>query len=262
MVVEKYLHDIIIHTNYAYYAAAEIDLSGTFAMLMYPQEFSLFTSFIVRSSITVEVISFARNKLNFSVLGEDFMIHVITSNHIPVKSIRQYNDNFILCHHHTEAVPLPFSKTKMKHIFQIYHQDGVDAGEEDYKNTIDLNYSFFPVPIITECLNMILQSIMGFYAAEKMRVENSDDSEDSEEETVVIVACNPEWNRQVVKYLNDGFKSRKIPVECLDIYRHFSIVNTDKLTAMVKNILGSEFVYADEPISFSYALDRALIGMG
>lgn len=190
------------------------------------------------------------------------MIHVITSNHVPVKSIRQYNDNFIICHHRTELSLLPFSKTKMKHVFQIYYQDGIDVDEEDYKNTVDLNYSFLPVPEITECLDMILQSIMGFYAVEKMRVENSDDSADSEEETVVIVACNPEWNRQTVKYLNEGFKSRKIPVECLDVFRHFRMSNAEKLATMVKNVLGSDFVYADEPISFSYALDRALIGMG
>ena len=58
------------------------------------------------------------------------MIHIVTSNPVAVKSLKDYNDNFIICHLQ-EKMLLPFANATMGFYFKVYHQDGMILDDFD-----------------------------------------------------------------------------------------------------------------------------------
>lgn len=185
------------------------------------------------------------------------MLHIITSNAVPVKNIKEYNDNFVICHLFQKEMNAPFSRMKMKYDFHVFHQDEMEFDQEEYMNSADMEFHFNPEPDITESLKAIIQTIDSYN--EKYNGKDGED-EDNPEEFQVIVACNKQWNKQVVKYLRQRFHDKGLDITPLDIYEYFGIVNIDKLKNMIQSALGSEFVYPEDPVSFSYALYMTFAG--
>lgn len=181
------------------------------------------------------------------------MINIITSNIIPITSIKRYNNDFMFCHHYKRRVLLPFNETKVKHIFQIFHQTDMDCDVESYTNSTELEFNFIQKPTMLECLDDIASALCEQFDHQK--------DDDNPEEIMIVVACDISWNNQVVSYLNKALQSRGIDTTCLNLYQYLRIADYDKIKTMMKNILGSEFIYPEDPISFSYAIDRALIGL-
>lgn len=185
------------------------------------------------------------------------MLHIITSNAVPVKNIKEYNDNFVICHLFQKEMNGPFSRMKMKFDFHIFHQDEMEFDQEEYMNSADMEFHFNSEPDITESLKAIIQTIDSYN--EKYNGKDGED-EDNPEEFQVIVACNKQWNKQVVKYLRQRFHDKGLDITPLDIYEYFGIVNIDKLKNMIQSALGSEFVYPEDPVSFAYALYMTFAG--
>ena len=181
------------------------------------------------------------------------MIHIITSNNVPARSIKEYVDNFELVHMFKIFVPTPFIDGQVRNCFHIYHQPEMDLDQSEYVDNMQFKYSFFPSPLITSALDNIADSIQSKYE------ENQ--KSNSVEEMMVLVACKYAWNQQVCTYLNQYFSSYHMELECLNIYKYMKCASEESLKKIIQNILNSTYVYPEEPISFAYALNQAIASM-
>lgn len=179
------------------------------------------------------------------------MLFIITSNIIPVKSIRDYNDNFILTQLFQKELAGPFAKVRMKYDFHIFRQDEMELEQDEYMNSVDMEFHFNPIGTIAQALDSMVETIEVYN--EKYNGNNGED-EDNPEQFQVVVACDKSWNNQVVRYLRDAFHEKGLDIEPLNLFTYFNIVNYDKLKTMIQSVVGSEFIYPEDPISFSYAL--------
>ena len=182
------------------------------------------------------------------------MIYLLTSNILPIRSIREYNDNFIISLLH--VVPFaPLTNGKMKYVYDIFHQSEMEM-DDQYTNQTDIEFHLHPVATIEEALVSISQQIKG---TEEM-IQSRD--EDSQEELVFGVCCDYAWNGQVVKYLNNLFgEMDNCEIQCLNLYTYLKIPSVEAMSRTLKNSLGTEFVYPEEPVAFGYALHTAIGGL-
>lgn len=180
------------------------------------------------------------------------MIRLITSNIIPIRSIKDYNDNFIICYLHTSLIT-PHNPPKTKYIFEIYYQTDMLIDEEETDHEMVFNYH--PVSTITEALDKIADFVQ--YEVET----EMDKDEDLRDEVTVGVCCDYSWNTQVVKYLNSNFADHELEFECLNLYQYLKIVRVERLVQTLKGALGTEFIYPEDPVNFGYALHLGLAGL-
>ena len=160
------------------------------------------------------------------------MIHIITSNSVPVRSIYDYIDNFQIVHHTKRPVPVPFSDMIMKHVFQVYIHE-MDS--------------------IVHSLDEIANGIIDQWKKEKASGE--------EEETIIVVACSPEWNHAACRYLDKRIQAKGLDTGCMNLYKTLHVMSTESMKKIVSNTLNTDMIYPEEPVPFAYALDRALIGL-
>ena len=181
------------------------------------------------------------------------MINIVTSNIIPIKSIYNYNDNFIICHLHTVTHPFPYSVPKLKYLFDIYHQDEMIMDDSDsYASDEDMEYRYHPVASITEALNQIAEDVIQFESDELEK------DEDLQQEITLAVSCDYPWNKQVIKYLNNQFTDHDSDLTCLDIYNYMKIGSIERLGTTLKSMLGTNYIYPEDPIAFGYAIYQAV----
>lgn len=177
------------------------------------------------------------------------MLHIITSNHIPINNIKTYTNNFVLTHLYRRNIPIPTKIPRTKLSFNIFHQPEMELDQDSYRDTVDMEFHFNECPDLTSSFDQIGESICSQY--EKCFVADTDDSP---EEFQIILACDKTWNQQGVKYLNSFFKEKGLDISVMNLYTYYGIVNYDKLKTLIQSVLNSEFIYPDDPISFSYAL--------
>lgn len=201
------------------------------------------------------------------------MLHIITSNRIPVSSLKDYTENFIICHKSKTAINVPYRDIAFQHQFSIYIQSGMESQieSEDYISTIEEKFEEYQAKCISDVLEDIGGKISSNLLCENSRLaahrEGAGEADRKlVEEPMIICACDPSWNRMVHSYLNNYFKKHLlakhgIAVECLNLYAYLKMVNDDTIKRMLKNILNTDFIYPEEPVSFSYALDRAMVGL-
>lgn len=182
------------------------------------------------------------------------LIHIITSNGVPVSGIEHYVDNFMIVHHYTRTVRAPYNESRQKHIFQTYLQPEMEVEEDDFKDTPTLEFHLHEVPLVKSALDEIAAAIYEQWKKER-------DAGDGDVETMIICACKMSWNRTCVSYLNKRLKARGMDVECMNLYVALRASSEDKLKEIMKSVLGTDFIYPDDPVSFAYAVDRALIGL-
>lgn len=192
------------------------------------------------------------------------MFHVITSNGIPIRSIRDYIENFVLVHMYTTE--LKFGRKPItKFIFDIYHYDGLDENELQpegcvYTSSTEYEYNFIPVAGILPALDMITATVLRFTQSsldgnDSVPLSGTNDTTDT-----VAIAVPYEYSNQIRKYLDDQFVDHSSDIEALDMLRYMKFVKLDRLSASLKTLLNTEFVYQDEPISFAYSVYLGLIG--
>lgn len=185
------------------------------------------------------------------------MLHVITSNHIPINNIKTYTDNFVLTHLYQKSIGVPTRIPRTKLSFNTYHQPEMELDQESYRNTVDMEFHFNEYPDLTQSITQIAEVIMSSY--KKTNITSDDENaEDLSEEYQVIIACDKHWNQQVVKYINTIFEENGVDITAMNLYTYYNIINYDKLKTMIQSVLNSEFIYPDDPISFSYALYQFL----
>ena len=78
---------------------------------------------------------------------------------------------------------------------------------------------------------------------------------------IIAVACSEVWNPQIVRYLDERFAYEEVNISCLDMYKYNGIVRKDRLVNIMKKSLGSEFIYPDDAVAFSYAVMQFLMGI-
>lgn len=181
------------------------------------------------------------------------MIYLLTSNAIPIKSIRDYNDNFVLSLLHTEVSKVHRKQTKF-YQYDIFFQEEMDTeefGKSDSNVTIDLH----EYPDITTSLDRIAEMLI---TAENRQLARD---EDLAEEITLAICCDYDWNQQVVKYLNEYFAEQGSNLTAINLYRELHVASKDRLATTLKTVLNSEFIYPDDPIAFGYALHYALGGL-
>ena len=184
------------------------------------------------------------------------MIHLITSNQIPIKDIKQNADNF--CFVKTKIM---ISKVEIyeKTIFdfKIFYHDGMDMTEWEniYQSsplpTARLMYDFEPSPAIIAALDSIADEILQSYEIFKA-------NDPSDEDFMIGVACYSKWNQQIVSYLDKKFRGTDL--SCFNLYRSLHITKTTELANIVKNVLQINYVYSEDPIAFAYAIYKAFFG--
>ena len=191
------------------------------------------------------------------------MLHIITSNILPIRNIRSYTDNFVICHLFQKPSNIPYREIKYKYDFHIFHQDEMELETEEYMNSIDMEFHFIDKPDITQSLDQIIQTLQSLY--EKYNCNNNLDetqqSEFDQEDFQVIIACDKNWNRQVFKYIQNKICDVGVDISIIDLYQYFNITNLDKLKSLIQSMLGTEFIYPEDPISFSYALYQTIQGI-
>ena len=180
------------------------------------------------------------------------MIHVITSNPITVKSIYDYTQNFIICDCSETSYP-PYQELGYK--VEIYYADGMDTSDFDqYVDENLIRYTQIPIVSIQsaadEIANKLIQEVSAASGTKDVRTGGAPAAEN----TQLVVACSYQWNHKLVRYIEDKLAAAKVDVDILDIYRYMKFPSDEKLSTYVKAALGTEFIYPDDPVQYSYAL--------
>lgn len=181
------------------------------------------------------------------------MIFILTSNNTNIKNIKDYNENFIFCLIHS-INQYPFRIPKDKFIFDIYYQDGMDIDIES--NTEDMEFRYHNLSTITEVLDSISDYLY--------QIENTERNKDEDirDEIMFGVCCEYNINNQICKYLINSISnyedSELIPV---NLYQYLKVGSSDKMCQILKRMLHTEFIYPDDPTSYSFALFSAVKGV-
>lgn len=183
------------------------------------------------------------------------MLHVITSNPIDIKHMKQYANNFVFTHTYSRLT-IP-SMNNSEFVFDVYHQEGMGLDEyEDYKSGNGFCYNFIegiqPITIVES----IAESIHGMELKAK-----AEDPDDNPEEHMVAFACGYQWNQSAVKVFNRWMKEHDSEITAVNLYQVLKAPSRDKLVEYVKMALSTEYVYPDDPVAFGYAVYQTLNGM-
>lgn len=205
------------------------------------------------------------------------MLHIITSNRVPVNSLKEYSENFILCHKSKTEINVPYRDIVFQHQFSIYIQSGMNSQieSENYTSSVEEKFLEYQVPTISEALEDIGRNISDDLLSKTFRrpnergtggKNNKKQNDTDIEEPIIFCACDPSWNHLACAFLNKYFRRNLLAkygvnVECLNLFSYLKVVNDDAIKSMIKNILNTDFIYPDEPVSFSYALDRVMLGL-
>lgn len=179
------------------------------------------------------------------------MYHVITTDDNNFRSIKEYNDDFTICHLHLFNLPIYFPP-RTGYIFDVYCQSEKDYG---YESDNEMKYNIIESPAITTVLDSICENIAGDY---NKYLQNLD-ADDVPDESVIVIASSITWNPQIVRYMNSKFSDLDTDLIALDIFKMYNIVSRPRFTNIVKQSLGSEFVYPDDAVAFSYAVMQLIL---
>lgn len=183
------------------------------------------------------------------------MTNVITSNQISIKgNIRSYQNNFIICHLYTKNILVTSSPLEQM-VFDIYYQDGMDleTNGEEYENTDTMKFNFHPVPTITSAFDMISSEICD------MELDAEDENENQNTEIFrCFIACQYSWNQAATAYFRNQFEELQMETPAENIFRCLKLPSMERLVNLLKVSLNTTFIYPDDPISFSYAIYKAL----
>ncbi|MCM1230279.1 MAG: hypothetical protein NC489_09100 [Ruminococcus flavefaciens] len=187
------------------------------------------------------------------------MIHVVTTNPIDISSIHEYANNFIICHVY-QKVMLPLADGSMGYHFKIYHQDGMDLCEYDeYENQPNFKYEFIPVATITEALDHIVEDVYNSEVDLELDAEDDDSSPDQ----LILSVCGStmKLTYMMCKYMNNQFKEEESESTALNLYKYLRMVKLSQIADSMKMQLGTDMVYEEDPVAFSYVLSQLMNGV-
>lgn len=183
------------------------------------------------------------------------MLHVITSNPVDIKHLKQYANNFILVHTYAKiAIP---SVNFATYFMDCYHQEGMDLSEyEDYEDDSQFRYSFEDAIQPGPAIETIAEKILNEDLAAK-----ADTPDDNPEEHMVAFACDYRWNQSAVKRFNSWMREHNSEITAVNLFTVLKVPSMKKLAEYIKMALSTEFVYPDDPVAFGYAVYQTLNGM-
>lgn len=187
------------------------------------------------------------------------MIHVITTNPIDISSIHNYAENFIIVHL-TQKFLMPFADGSLGYYFKIYHQDGMDLSDYDeYLDAPNFKYEFIPVPTITVALDGIAEDICNSEIDLELDAEDADMIPDE----LILATCSstPMITSMICKYLNNQLKENESDVSALNLYKYLHMVKLSQIADSMKMQLGTEMVYEEDPVAFSFVLNKLMNGV-
>ena len=183
------------------------------------------------------------------------MLHVITSNPVDIKHLKQYANNFILVHTYAKIV-IP-SMTMANYFLDVYHEEGMDLSDyDDYSDDGQFRYSFHDAIQPGPAIETIAEKILT-----EDRVANAGDQNDNPEEHMVAFACDYRWNQSAVKKFNSWMREHDSEITAVNLYSVLKAPSSDKLVEYIKMALSTEYVYPEDPIAFGYAVYQVLNGM-
>ncbi len=184
------------------------------------------------------------------------MIYVITTNDLSKSGYYVDNDNFQVSLLE-EMVKPPKMSVNLK-ITTFYNQaDDVEGFIEEYnEDESDDVYEFIQIPYLFNSIETIIGKIKKFYN------DNIDGKLDEDKDDLMVVTVIPgKLGRTIVKDMNTMLRKAKIEVEVMSLYQLFGVSESSEMSKIIKNKLGTEFVYDEDPIFFSYAIYQTL-GIG
>lgn len=179
------------------------------------------------------------------------MLYIITSSYLNFSSIMNYQENFILSVLHSSISKVHRTRTKIFQ-FDIYTQDSSSPELEDCSSEDGINYDIHEHSAIIQSLDEIAEMFMDESIRQQQRTN------DLQEEIIIASCCSYGINSQVVKYLNRYFTSNSSELKVLNLYQQLRIPSSDKMSELLRSLLGTNFIYPDDPISFGYALESAI----
>lgn len=178
------------------------------------------------------------------------MLFCLSSNCSSVAHIREYTESFALCLLHTRY-EYPFHPPKRTFVFDVYYQDGMDMEPEENENNMEFRYH--SCSTITDALDQIAELLINISQVE----QNKD--EDIREEIMISVCGTYKTNKEICNYLNECFVNHDdTDLQAVDLYQYYKIGSSVAMTNTFKKILHTEFIYPDDPISFSYAMYQVM----
>lgn len=187
------------------------------------------------------------------------MIHVITTNPIYMDKIHDYIENFIICHLYQKPM-LPLADRSLGYYFRIYHQDGMDLSDyEEYLDEPNFKYEFIPVPTVTTALDQIVQDLCDSEVDLELDAEDSDYSPDE----LIFAVCGPslDMTYKLCKYLNRMLQEEESEITPMNLYKYLHMTKIEQIAESMKMQLGTDMVYQDDPIAFSYVLNQLMNGV-
>ena len=180
------------------------------------------------------------------------LIEIITTNKInnsQTWKITDYVENFVVVHHSQTRNLKVLADEVETNSYDVYCQDGIEQTiSEDYESTNNEIFNFIPSRSIQESLDQIIEDIL----------ENYDTND--ENEFVIVVVSDPISSKNICKYMNSKFTEEETDLKTMNLLEYMNMKSLDELSDSIKNTLNSDFVYPDDPISFSYAIRILLNG--
>ena len=183
------------------------------------------------------------------------MLHVITSNPVNIKHLKQYANNFILVH--TQPRVFIPSMNLPSYQFNIYHEEGMNLEEyEEYQSDNQFQYNFLEGVQPSTIIDSIAEAILN----QDIHAKALDPDDDSEEHMIAF-ACDYQWNQSAVKRFNSWMKNKQSEIRAVNLFTVLKVPNMKKLSEYISSALSTNYVYAEDPIAFGYAVFRVLNGM-
>lgn len=179
------------------------------------------------------------------------MLHIITTNDFPCKNIEfDPGKNFIIVHSYN--VPMNVSTIiSDRIIYDIYYQEEMNTTQifEEYQSSNEMEFNLYPMDSVLETMNSICNCLLDY-----LPEDTGDDLDDFK----VFVANEPQRNNQIIKYLSNHFSELNqlldTPLDIESLTKSYKRTSLADLTKLVKSTIGSDMVYPEDPISFSYAV--------
>lgn len=185
------------------------------------------------------------------------MIYVLGANDLSKESMFSENGNFQISLLE-ETINPPKQKVSLKLTLFYNLADDITDIIEEYQedNSSNDTYEFEQVPYINSAIVNISEKVEEFYE-KNVRPFDDEDKPD----IMFALAIPGKIGIQIEKDLNKFFHSKKIEIRVMSLYRLFGVTTPEEMTKIIKNKLGTEFIYTDDPLFFTFSIYTAM-GIG
>ena len=177
------------------------------------------------------------------------MVVILTADQLPVKSIQEYADNFLIAFT-TEKLSPVLNNTWVPY-YELYCQEG---SEEEIPDDPKIIIKYNSAVNITDAAEKVAIRLAEIDSS----ITAYNDQYESNELLQVFVCCPYDWNNQFTNALNAALRENDHDLEVTDLYRYLHVVRVDRIVQSLKQILSTDFIYPEDAMAFGYALHAAI----